>query len=633
MQVGTTGIGILEVINGGVLNLGGVVALGGSKGSSGTLRVIGKSVTGTPSTVSLKLLRMGSQGGGTLELDNGGELHVDTLSLGSFSGDTSTVTLTNGAFLAMGNSLGNPGTSENPTWRVEINSRSRMTSPDVEIHGADARVVIDSEMAVDAGGAPVASLTTQALNVSEHGLLDVGGGGFVSAKGVGIGSPYGPSTVRVHGGSSIQNSGGLSTQYQGNLAIFDGGSVISTAATPQVVTFAAMGAGSVSGIGSKLDTGLGSLLVLDGSLSVAQGASVETKDLFLNGALSVTGAGSLLRSKLASSSEHAQVFSGGTLTVNGATADFQELLRIYRGGAIIVSGIAAVLGAHSGDSVTDMDVLTGSVTVNGGLLDAPDIVLHSTSGIASQLILDSIDARMQGTSLRVGVNASGVAETGGSASAEVRNGATATVTTTTIGGRGTVTVGMGSKLTGAVSILSGGRLMGTGSVVGNVTNSAGTVAPGNSPGTLTVQGNYAQAALAVMDLQIDGTAAGQYDQLIVTGSADLRGQLLLDFLDGYAPKAGETFDILSFGSITNYSPTYVVQGLAPGWQFSVAPHGGTYTLTSLSNAVAVPEPGGLGALARVAACGLAWRWRRRGCSTAARGGRRTSTASNGRGAV
>jgi hypothetical protein len=33
-----------------------------------------------------------------------------------------------------------------------------------------------------------------------------------------------------------------------------------------------------------------------------------------------------------------------------------------------------------------------------------------------------------------------------------------------------------------------------------------------------------------------------------------------------------------------------VQGLAPGWQFSVAPHGGVYTLTSLSNAVSAPEP-------------------------------------------
>src|SRR5207253_7817288 len=97
-------------------------------------------------------------------------------------------------------------------------------------------------------------------------------------------------------------------------------------------------------------------------------------------------------------------------------------------------------------------------------------------------------------------------------------------------------------------------------------------------------------------LQIDGTGAGQYDRLVVTGSADVRGQVLLDFLDGYAPKAGATFDILIFGSVTNYSPTYVVQGLAAGWQYSVVAHGGTYTLTSLSDGVAVPEPSGLGTL-------------------------------------
>jgi hypothetical protein len=572
------------VINGAAVNPVGSVIVGDSKNSSGTIRVAGKSAAGAPSSLSLAQLNVGNQGSGVVEVDGGAQLHLQAVNVGGSAGGSGRVTLTNDATMAVDQPL-----IVLAGGRVEIKSRSQVTAPGVSISGDNAKVIVDSERIVGAAGTPLPSLNAGDIQVANNGLLDVGGGGYVVATNVSIQSPFGAAAV-VHGGSSIQYTSGLTTQDHGSLAIYDGGSVVGTGVTAQSTTFGTLGTGSVSGAGSKLDTGFGQLLLVGGTLSVTQGASVETKDLFLTGALTVTDTSSLFRSKLASPVEHAQIFDGGALTVNGATADFQELLRIYRGGAITVSGVAAVLGAHSGDSVTDMDVLTGSITLNGGLLDAPDIVLHSTSKITSQLVLDGADARMQGASLRVGVSASGVVETGGSASAEIRNGATATVTATTIGGGGTVTVGTGSKLTGAVSLLSGGRLMGVGRVVGNVTNSAGTVAPGNSPGTLTIQGNYVQAALAVMDLQIDGTGAAQYDQLVVTGSADLRGQVLLDFLDGYAPKAGETFNILSVGSVTNYSPTYVVEGLAPGWQFSVTPHGGIYMLTSLSNAVAVPEP-------------------------------------------
>lgn len=610
-RIGGSGTGTLEVINGAAVNPIGFVTLGDLKNSSGTIRVAGKSATGAPSSLSLILLNVGNQGSGVVEVDGGAQLHLQGVNVGGSSGGSGRVTLTNDATLMVDQALtvGSIGAA-----RLEIKSRSQVTAPSLAISGNDAKVIVDSERIVNAMLTPVPSLNVGDLQVANNGLLDVGGGGYVVAKNISIQSPSGaPAAATVHGGSSIQYSGSLTTQDHGSLAILDGGSVIGTSA--QQVIFGALGTGSVTGVGSTLDTGLGHFIVLGGStFFIDQGGTVEGKDLQLSGTLAVTGAGSLIRSRLKSSFDHAQVYNTGVFTLSGATADFQELLRAYGGGTITVSGTAAVLGAHSGDSVTDLDVLTGRVTVNGGLLDAPDIVLHSTTGITSQLIVDGALALMQGATLRVGVNASGVQETGGSATATFRGGATATVTTTTIGGAGMLTVGSGSKLNGAVAITTGGHMAGAGRVVGNVSNTAGIVAPGDSLGTLTVQGAYVQGTQGMLDLQIDGTAPDQYDKLVVTGSADVRGQVLLDFLDGFAPKAGQTFDIINVGSVTAYSPTYVVQGLAPGWQFSVTPHGGIYTLASLTDGVPVPEPGGAAVLAMIAGCALSCGRRRRSTS-------------------
>lgn len=77
----------------------------------------------------------------------------------------------------------------------------------------------------------------------------------------------------------------------------------------------------------------------------------------------------------------------------------------------------------------------------------------------------------------------------------------------------------------------------------------GTFAPGTSPGILAVSGNYAQSDTSALEIELGGTTAGsEYDQLAVSGNADLDGRLNVSFINGFSPQLGDQFDVMLFGS-------------------------------------------------------------------------------------
>ena len=77
---------------------------------------------------------------------------------------------------------------------------------------------------------------------------------------------------------------------------------------------------------------------------------------------------------------------------------------------------------------------------------------------------------------------------------------------------------------------------------------------------------------------------------VVTGDASLDGTLALSFLNGVAPRLGDTFELLDVGgNITGQFGQVLVTGLAPGsFDFASDLADGKLTLTSLSDAVALP---------------------------------------------
>jgi hypothetical protein len=100
-----------------------------------------------------------------------------------------------------------------------------------------------------------------------------------------------------------------------------------------------------------------------------------------------------------------------------------------------------------------------------------------------------------------------------------------------------------------LSIFSAGTLKGTSTIIGNVFNS-GFVLPGLSPGTLTINGNYTQTAAGVLQMEIGGAAAGQFDRLVVTGAGNLGGTLDIRLMNGFVPQPSNSFPILQYGSHT-----------------------------------------------------------------------------------
>ncbi len=107
----------------------------------------------------------------------------------------------------------------------------------------------------------------------------------------------------------------------------------------------------------------------------------------------------------------------------------------------------------------------------------------------------------------------------------------------------------GSATLNTSTLTNTGRLTGVGTVGGSVDNQTGTVAPGASPGTLSVNGNYSQGAGGTLEIEADGTGAGQFDKLAVGGSATLGGTLALKPSAGFVAAAapGNSVQLLTYG--------------------------------------------------------------------------------------
>lgn len=93
-----------------------------------------------------------------------------------------------------------------------------------------------------------------------------------------------------------------------------------------------------------------------------------------------------------------------------------------------------------------------------------------------------------------------------------------------------------------------GTLRGSGQIVGDVDNTGATVQPGLSPGVLTINGNYDQSA-GQLDMEIGGNNPGEYDQLIVSGTATLDGLINLLQFAGFVPVPADTFSLIQASSV------------------------------------------------------------------------------------
>ena len=161
---------------------------------------------------------------------------------------------------------------------------------------------------------------------------------------------------------------------------------------------------------------------------------------------------------------------------------------------------------------------------------------------------------------------------------------------------------------GQYTVASGATLGGTGIIDAAIAVlDGGIVAPGNSAGILTAGDNFAFNSTSTGLFELGGTGRGtQYDALVVDETLTLDGNIVVTLINGFNPSAGDSFDLLDWGSLVDSGYNLVLPGLDSGLSWETSGFGAAGTL------LVIPEPStfALLGLGVVALLGLVRRGRR-----------------------
>jgi hypothetical protein len=222
---------------------------------------------------------------------------------------------------------------------------------------------------------------------------------------------------------------------------------------------------------------------------------------------------------------------------NAGTIDADATAVVMAGGTVLTNtGRVASIAGLAIDAIDGAEIVNAGV-INGGATDAIRL-----SGGGNQLTLQT-GSEVDGRIFAVAVTPSDVLILEGTGSEDdnienfgslVMQGESWTLTgqvealaveieTGNLGINGTLDTRDGGLTPGLVQLM-GGTLSGTGTILGDVLNSGGTMAAGSPAGTLTVVGDYVQGADAFLHV---GSGSGQVGVLDVGGTATLTGTAII----------------------------------------------------------------------------------------------------------
>ena len=217
---------------------------------------------------------------------------------------------------------------------------------------------------------------------------------------------------------------------------------------------------------------------------------------------------------------------------NQATAVFGSVITAPR--TVVVDAAVTVKAVEFNNSNTYAIAGTGSVNLEADTGSAAITVAQGTHEFQARVNL------LDDTNANVAVGAT----------LEFNNRLSLGGNTLTKDGGGALRINNDLNTGGGAIVVLGGTVGGSGTIGGDLVNSAGTVTPGNSPGILTVSGNYTQNSSSTLAIELGGTTLGsQHDQLDVSGTATLGGTLAVSLINSFTPSAGQSFDILDWTSV------------------------------------------------------------------------------------
>ncbi len=456
------------------------------------------------------------------------------------------------------------------------------------------RVIVNTAAAL--GGGPVTTAADTQLvfdnSTIEVSNAQISGAGSLTKDGTGL---LVMNNANSFTGGTVINSGRLG--LNNGMGLGTGDVIIMQNAILGIggVSFA----NNVSGAGQIIKTA-NNIAVMTGTNTHSGGTDIQQGGIIVNspaalgtGAVALSGANTTLTVDYSGASNAAlnnQISGVGALIKEGSgTVVMNAPGNTYSGGTLIGAGR---LGLNYGDGLG-----TGLVQINAGAsLGLGDISYANNTSGAGQIIktsagvttLTGANTHTGGIDIQAGIldvsgNAAlgtGTVTIGGGANLRYTN-ASASTFSNGLSGAGTFNKLGAGQLTfannftlGALSLQSGRTRMnvvgttnvfvnsgatldGTGRIIGNLTNSGGTIAPGNSIGTLAVQGNYTHNANSVLEIEFDG--AGNIDLLDVTGNATLNGGTLRFVSIGGAEGTGGTF-LRTGGTLTGTFATVETVG-------------------------------------------------------------------------
>ncbi len=380
-------------------------------------------------------------------------------------------------------------------------------------------------------------------------------------------------TLNISSASATATVNQLSVGAEGVLNI-SGEADFGNATTSNAGSIAVSGQNSLFSPASYSSTGTGTLQIRSG----AQGSFFSVASMGGSGSsATVDGVGSTLSSV-------------NSIVVGGVNNGERGSITIQNGG----KGMSAYgeVGFFSGTTGAATVMGSGSVWTVGSTLS---VGTHGGNGSLSILNGGSVSAGMSSLlSTSVGSGAGSVG------SIAVGDGSTFYANGLTIGGQG------GS---GAVTVQNGGVVGVNGNEVQIEQN-----------GTLELDSGSSFSAYPIFDLDTGGTlklgigSSSGYPNLAMENTfATLDGTIDFDFIDGFAPVAGETFELIAptFANTNYNTAAFEVQGLASGFQYELLTQNGGLSLEALDNGVSTtatsgtPEPGSLRLIGvGLAVCGV-----------------------------